>query len=81
MALKAGVPVILWERREIQPPSAAATIRHLVSADPLTLPVRTRTLRAEAAATPAPHRQQHPGKVVVLLWDDPARLVEAGRAL
>lgn len=80
MALRAGVPVILWDRREDQPPDAADTMRELIGQDPHLLPVRTKRLRVDAATAPVTGGGGHPGWTVVLLWDDPGRVVEARRA-
>jgi nucleoside phosphorylase len=76
MALRAGVPVILWDREDND---TTEVIRDLIRGDPSTLPARAKALRAKAAAAPLEEQLQHAGRLVVLLWDDPDRLIDVGR--
>lgn len=80
MALRAGVPVILWSRRGRRSPDATAAIQRLIEADPVTLPFRTRALRAEAASAPPGDRDDHPGTFIALLFDNPNHVVTSRTA-
>jgi nucleoside phosphorylase len=71
LALRAGVPVILWDRRN-GGAGPAAVLRELVEGAPGEVHGRLSRLRRTAAAS----REDHPGRHLTLLWDDPYRLVE-----
>ena len=76
IALSAGVPVILWDRRVPQPEELPSIVGDLTSGGPERLPENVRTLRANAAKASLVERQAHPGPHLALLWDDPYRLVD-----
>ncbi|HET8657951.1 MAG TPA: hypothetical protein VFM55_03025 [Micromonosporaceae bacterium] len=80
LALSAGVPVVLWDRREIAREQMVAGMVELMRGHPNELLDRIRALRVEAASGSGAD-QQHPGRHVAVLWDDPRRLIGAeGRA-
>lgn len=65
--LYSGVPVVAWSRAG--PGPAAAALSALFDQAPLgSLPDRVRRARLEAAD------DDHPGRHLTLLWDDPDRL-------
>lgn len=80
-ALNAGIPVILWDRRVPLEPEATRLLEHITQGAPADLPYRIRALRAEAAQLPAAEQDQHPGRHLALLWDDPDRKVYDGGPL
>ncbi len=80
IALRAGVPVILWDRRDRRTADGTETLQSLVGGDPTELPSRIRKLRSAAVTAPPAEQETHPGRVVVLLWDDPSRIVAMWRA-
>ncbi|MFI5894688.1 hypothetical protein ACIA5D_31765 [Actinoplanes sp. NPDC051513] len=74
-ALRAGVPVILWDRRLSRPPESTDGLESLTR-EPAALPATTRRVRVEAYGSGEP---DHFGHWVALLWDDPRRmLTDAG---
>jgi nucleoside phosphorylase len=75
-AVVLGVPVVLWDRRVPRPQDAGPQLHDLIDDDPSGLRARTRALRALAAARDV---GRHPGRFVALMWDDPQRLIAAGR--
>jgi nucleoside phosphorylase len=77
IALEAGVPVILWDRRAPRPADTETIIGELLGGTPAEVAVRTRRLRIMAVGAPERDRDSHPGTFVALLWDDPNRLVAA----
>jgi len=78
VALRAGVPVILWDRRGPADDAAATAVGTLAQAAPAYLLGRLRQLRVHAAQSrPA---DTHPGRHVAVLWDDPNRLIGFGEA-
>jgi nucleoside phosphorylase len=78
VALRAGVPVILWDRRGPADADAATAVGALAEAGPVHLLGELRRLRVEAAQSrPA---GTHPGRHVAVLWDDPNRLIGFGEA-
>jgi nucleoside phosphorylase len=77
MALRAGIPVVLWDRRPHPPASIRTVILALTNGDPRELPQRMRRLRGDAAGTRMADRSTHPGRYIALLWDDPNRPVNA----
>jgi hypothetical protein len=76
LALRAGVPIVLWDRRGPLPTDALATIGQLANGHPGELPERVRQLRVAAAKAVGQARDRHPGRHLALLWDDPGRLIE-----
>jgi hypothetical protein len=75
MALRAGVPIILWDRREQHDEDLKEIIDALLAGAPLTLARRVKELRSRAAITDAAVRNNHIGRHLTILWDDPDRLV------
>ncbi|WP_433385196.1 hypothetical protein ACQPZX_11225 [Actinoplanes sp. CA-142083] len=74
-AFRAGVPVVLWDRRLPRPGESTDGIRSL-SREPSELPANTKRVRVEAYAG---DDAGHFGHWVALLWDDPRRvLADAG---
>jgi nucleoside phosphorylase len=80
LALRAGVPVVLWDRRAPRSDEATTEIRELVRGDPGELPERVRRLRVEAVRAGHDSNGQHLGRHLALLWDDPNRLIETRRS-
>jgi nucleoside phosphorylase len=76
-ALAAGVPIVVWDQRLPRPDDAAEGIEGLV-AEPADLPENIRRVRV-LAETLIADQPDHYGRSVALLWDDPDRLVSAGR--
>jgi hypothetical protein len=76
MALSAGIPVVLWDRRVEQPVDLRQVVNRLLEGEIDDLPERVRRLRAEAAEAESAEREQHPGEYLALLWDDASRLVD-----
>lgn len=76
LALRAGVPVILWDRREHADAAAGAALRQLSETAPEQLLDSVRRLRMEAAVIAAQSAGKHPGRHLAVLWDDPDRLVD-----
>jgi nucleoside phosphorylase len=81
LALNAGIPVILWDRRAALQPDVVRMLERMVEGRPIDLPHHIRLLRSAAAVLPAADQQRHPGRHVALLWDDPDRTVEDRGAL
>jgi nucleoside phosphorylase len=79
LALRAGVPVILWDRRLPLRDETMAMIKELTRGHPDELPGKVRMLRASAARASTTGQQPHPGRHLALLWDDPHRPIEARR--
>ncbi|MCX4987873.1 MULTISPECIES: hypothetical protein [unclassified Streptomyces] len=72
-ALRAGVPVVLWDRRGGGDPDFRAALRAVLeSSDPRRLPTLVKSLRI----TSRDRDSEDPmvGRHVALLWDDPYRL-------
>lgn len=80
LALRAGVPVILWDRRPVRTARSVVAIDELIGGEPGDVHGRLSRLRRTAAAAPAEVRDAHPGRYLALLWDDPYRLVETPEA-
>ncbi|MCY1138993.1 hypothetical protein OWR29_13370 [Actinoplanes sp. Pm04-4] len=76
-ALKAGVPIILWDQRPRQAPADTKGNLEDLTENPSSLPAHLKVARVEAARREVaePH---HYGRSVALLWDDPTRLVDDG---
>jgi hypothetical protein len=81
MALRAGIPVVMWDRREPRPPRTSTIVRRLVAGDPADLPGRLKEVRAAAARARISERETHTGKYLALLWDDPRRLLDVGEQI
>jgi len=78
MALLAGVPVILWDRQEQRGQDGTQALAMVIDGDPNQLPHRIRLLRSRAAKARAAQAET-PGSSIVLLWDDPRRVVTRWR--
>jgi hypothetical protein len=76
MALTAGVPVILWDRRSEPPNEFTDAANDLIGDLPMSLASRVQMLRQSAADNDDAAADEHPGKHIALLWDDPTRLVD-----
>jgi hypothetical protein len=76
MALTAGVPVILWDRRRESPNEFVRVANDLISDPPMNLASRVQKLRQLAAINGEAAADEHPGRHIALLWDDPTRLVD-----
>jgi hypothetical protein len=77
MALTAGVPVILWDRRKDPPDEFLTVANYLISDPPMSLAGRVQKLRQSAAISNCGvASDEHPGRHIALLWDDPTRLVD-----
>jgi hypothetical protein len=75
-ALNTGIPVILWDHKPGPlTPQMAELFGRLTQGPPGELADRVDDLRREAARMPAEERDQHIGRRVALLWDDPERNV------
>jgi len=73
-ALRAGVPVVLWDRRGAQDPAFRAALRELLDRhDPRGLPGVVRALRI-ASNDRDSGAETVVGRHVALLWDDPDRM-------
>jgi hypothetical protein len=76
LALTAGVPVILWDRRKDQSAEFLEVANGLISDPPMSLAYRVQKIRQSAASNEKVATEDHPGRHIVLLWDDPTRLVD-----
>jgi hypothetical protein len=76
-ALRAGLPVIIWHRRQPTSDALWEEIREM-TADGQTfrLPVHVRRSRLAALQLPPEHRSSHSGRHLAVLWDDPERMPE-----
>jgi hypothetical protein len=73
-ALRTGVPVVLWDRREGGDPAFRAALRSLLEGnDPRELPDIVKTLRTAAEGGDSEDHMSV-GRHVALLWDDPSRM-------
>jgi vWA-MoxR associated protein C-terminal domain len=73
MAVRAGVPVILWDRREQGAKDFREVVGGIVSGFPMSVSDRVAELRASAARDGG---AGHLGRHLAVLWDDPERLVD-----
>ncbi|HKS47756.1 MAG TPA: hypothetical protein VJT49_22115 [Amycolatopsis sp.] len=72
VGLRAGIPVMVWHRRDCGSREFIETVEKLLHADgPSHLLERARFVRASALAEGA----DHVGSQLTILWDDPDRLV------
>ncbi|WP_239405528.1 hypothetical protein [Frankia sp. Cj3] len=83
MALRAGLPVVLWHRSRRLGSEHEDTLRLLVDdGDMSDLPGRVRRLRIDALLEPGGGAggagDKHVGRNLALLWDDPERQPERG---
>ncbi|MEU3604750.1 hypothetical protein AB0E83_04730 [Streptomyces sp. NPDC035033] len=77
-ALRAGVPLAVWDRREPPPPEFRRRAKKLLKGKAIELPQRAKLLRGEAATAAAGQRDDHVGRHLAVLFDDPNRLVDWG---
>jgi hypothetical protein len=76
-ALRAGVPILVWQRKPHRGPELREKIAPLFNEGGLAqLPARARKLRQEAWRQEPQDREAHIGHHLTLLWDDPFRLPE-----
>ena len=78
LAMRAGVPIVLWDRR---PPTRAAdpsVLQDLTDGAPEQLLHGLHRLRMAAATSGPRPAADHPGRHIAVLWDDPKRLVGFG---
>jgi hypothetical protein len=71
VGLRAGVPIMVWHRKDCGSEFESAVRELLHSTGPGTILQRMRQLRANAFAEDGPHVGDH----LTLLWDDPERIV------
>ncbi|MDT3396892.1 hypothetical protein RKE29_09580 [Streptomyces sp. B1866] len=79
VALRAGIPAVVWDRRRSRDPGLVHDLRrNSADADGYVAGLREAVtqLRLEAHADLSPEGERHPGRHVVLVWDDPTRPVE-----
>ena len=72
VGLRAGVPIIIWHRQDCDSEDFLSTVRELMHGDdPGSVLQRMRQIRTTAYESHAGHVGHH----LVLLWDDPGRIV------
>jgi hypothetical protein len=76
MALRAGVPIVVWDRRGRRDENFRASVDPLLAGAPMTLAERVQEFRSQAATSDAALQGAHLGKHLAVLWDDPDRLVD-----
>lgn len=73
-ALRAGLPVIIWHRADCTGEAFRQAVTRLVSDARLAeLPTRTKELRQQALLMEPEDRNDHVGRHLAVMWDDPAR--------
>ncbi|MEU2655804.1 hypothetical protein ABZ615_10780 [Streptomyces sp. NPDC007325] len=75
-ALRAGVPLAVWDRRPEPPAEFRRRAKRLLKGRATELPQRVKQLRSEAATAAAGQRDVHVGRHLAVLFDDPNRLVD-----
>ncbi|MFE6228472.1 hypothetical protein [Streptomyces sp. NPDC057854] len=75
-ALRAGVPLAVWDRRPEPPAEFRRRAKRLLKGKAIELPQRAKKLRGEAATAAAGQRDAHVGRHLAVLFDDPNRLVD-----
>ncbi|MFG2952139.1 hypothetical protein ACGF5O_00225 [Streptomyces sp. NPDC048291] len=75
-ALRAGVPLAVWDRRPTPPGDLKKRVDKLLKGSAAELPQRVRQLRNEAATAAAAQRDAHTGRHLAVLLDDPNRMVD-----
>jgi hypothetical protein len=73
MALRAGVPVVMWDRRDQPATDFRPTVSQLLTGHVAELPQRVQALRVVAARSDT--ADTHLGRHLAVLCDDPTRLV------
>jgi vWA-MoxR associated protein C-terminal domain/vWA-MoxR associated protein middle region 0/Effector-associated domain 2 len=76
MALRAGIPIIIWDRRERRGDNFRESVDPLLGGPPMTLADRVQEFRSQAATADVALRDAHLGRHLAVLWDDPHRLVD-----
>ncbi|CAM3499264.1 hypothetical protein KIPE111705_11295 [Kibdelosporangium persicum] len=78
VGLRAGIPVMVWHRKDCGLEDFVATVKELLHAeDPGLLLDRLRLVRTNAFASET--EQPHVGSHLAVLWDDPERVVVPDR--
>lgn len=73
-ALRAGLPVIIWHRSDCTSAAFKEAVTRLISDGGLAqLPLRAKELRLEALRLEPELREDHIGRHLAVLWDDPER--------
>jgi hypothetical protein len=81
VALRAGIPVIVWHRSDCSDPSFTRLLEAAASDGGLReLRERARAVRLDALAHEPETRKSHVGTHLAILWDDPGRLPGMGGA-
>ncbi|MFG2632817.1 hypothetical protein ACGFX8_02285 [Streptomyces sp. NPDC048362] len=75
-ALRAGVPLAVWDRRPEPPGEFRRRVKKLIKGKAIELPQRLQQLRNEAATAAASQRDAHAGRHLAVLFDDPNRIVD-----
>ncbi|GHJ37781.1 hypothetical protein Sm713_33900 [Streptomyces sp. TS71-3] len=75
-ALRAGVPLAVWDRRPAAPGEFHRRVKKLMKGKAIELPQRVQQLRNEAATAAATQRDSHAGRHLAVLFDDPNRIVD-----
>ncbi|MFI7497600.1 hypothetical protein ACIBVL_03635 [Streptomyces sp. NPDC049687] len=75
-ALRAGVPLAVWDRRPAAPGEFRKRVKKLLKGKAIELPQRVQHLRNEAATAAATQRDSHAGRHLAVLFDDPNRIVD-----
>lgn len=78
LALRAGVPIVVWDRRRPAGAADPSVLQDLTDGEPEQLLSGLRTLRMAAATSVRRTAEDHPGRHIAVLWDDPKRLVGFG---
>jgi hypothetical protein len=79
-ALRAGLPVIIWHRLDCTERDFIDGVSELIGAGLAQLPERARELRRQALRVDPRMRDQHIGRHLTVLWDDPERQPEVSRS-
>jgi hypothetical protein len=78
LALRAGVPIVLWDRRAPARAAVPSVLQDLTDGEPEQLLHGLRRLRMVAATAAPRSAEDQPGRYIAVLWDDPKRLVSFG---
>ncbi len=74
IAMRCGLPVVIWSRQESQPGAFTEELEAFVGTSGIAdLPERVRRLRLDALLAEPGEREGHLGRHLALLWDDPDR--------
>jgi hypothetical protein len=76
IAVHAGVPVMIWDRREQRSAEFESLVDLLAEGPPMRLLERLRIFRAEAAGIDGEGSSNHSRRHITILWDDPTHLVD-----